>query len=86
VTPAQALEAAYQAGASNRFSVTIHLCEHRDTRNIHRADIREALRTASTARKQENERWRLEGGHDLDGDDLTLIVVFEADVVVITAF
>ncbi|HEX4475221.1 MAG TPA: hypothetical protein VH142_09105 [Polyangiaceae bacterium] len=60
--------------------------EHRDGRNVHRADLREGLRTATRARAQENDRWRVEGGIDLDGDDLTLIIVFDAGVVVVTVF
>lgn len=35
------------------------------------------------ARLQGNGRWRVEGGVDLDGDELTLIVVFESVVVVV---
>jgi len=86
VTPSEALEEAHRAGATDQFFVTIHARGHRDARNVHRADIREALRTTSSAREQEEERWRLEGGVDLDGDDLTLIVAFDAGVVVVTAF
>ena len=40
---------------------------------------------AARATLQDNERWRLDG-RDFDGDDLTLIVVFEAGVVVVTVF
>ena len=30
--------------------------------------------------------WCVSGGHDLDGDELTVIVAVEADVVVVTVF
>ena len=30
--------------------------------------------------------WRIDGGKDLDGDDLTVIVLFEDGVVVVTVF
>jgi len=86
VTPSEALEEARRAGATDRFYVTLHARDHRDGRNVHRADIRQALRTAKTAGLQENERWRIDGGRDLDGDDLTVIVVFDAGVVVVTVF
>jgi hypothetical protein len=33
---------------------------------------------------QDRGGWRVEGGHDRDGDDLTVIVDIEADVIVIT--
>jgi hypothetical protein len=86
VTPAEALETAHRAGATGQFFVSIHARERQGERTAHRADIREALRTTTKAKLQENERWRLDGGTDLDGDDLTLIVVFEAGVIVVTVF
>jgi hypothetical protein len=86
VTPAEALEQAHRAGATGQFFVSTHARERQGERTVHFADIREALRTATLARLQDNERWRLDGGQDLDGDDLTLIVVFEQGVIVVTVF
>jgi hypothetical protein len=85
VTPAEALELVHRAGVTGQFFVSIHGRERQDQRSAQRADIRQALRTASSALLQENGRWRVEGV-DLDEDDLTLIVVFEDGVVVITVF
>jgi hypothetical protein len=46
-----------------------------------------ALQTAKSAFYQsENGRWRLEGGIDSDGDELTLIVEFRDGVLVVTLF
>jgi hypothetical protein len=43
---------------------------------------------AATAAIRQSERgnWRIEGGTDNDGDDLTAIVDLEADVIVVTLF
>ena len=53
---------------------------------MRRKDIRQALRTATQARLQWGNRWRLDGGRDLDGDDLTLIIAFDRVVVIVTVF
>ncbi len=52
-----------------------------------RADIQEALATATSATFQPNHQtWRIDGGKDFDGDDLTIVVLFEDGVVVVTVF
>ena len=46
-----------------------------------------ALLGATSATEQRDRGcWRVQGGVDLDGDDLTVIVALEADVVVVTLF
>lgn len=51
------------------------------------ADVKRALLTASRATWQpDHQTWKVAGGTDRDGDDLTLAVVVEADVVVVTLF
>lgn len=46
-----------------------------------------ALLGATRATEQRDHgRWCVEGGVDLDGDDLTVVVAVEADVVVVTLF
>ena len=87
VTPSQALDAVHEAGKTGRFDVSTHAKEEAAECSATRYDIQEALRTATTAIHQAGrDRWRIEGGKDLDGDDLTVVVVFEGDVVVITVF
>ena len=50
-------------------------------------DVRTALQTATSAIRQVGrDSWRVEGGVDVDGDDLTLICDIEADVIVVTLF
>lgn len=36
--------------------------------------------------QREKDRWRLDGGVDTDGDELTMIVAFDSGLVVITVF
>jgi hypothetical protein len=46
-----------------------------------------ALQTAKSAFYQtENGRWRLDGGIDTDGDELTLIVEMRDEVLIVTLF
>lgn len=47
-------------------------------------DVRHALENAIGCRPDE-ERWRVES-NDLDGDELTVVVAIEDDVVVVTLF
>lgn len=49
------------------------------------ADVEQALVNAERCTLQTNGRWRTEG-RDLDGDELTVIVVIDAGVVVVTLF
>jgi hypothetical protein len=49
------------------------------------ADVEHALAGARRCSLQENGRWRVDGS-DLDGDDLTAVVVLDAGVVVVTMF
>ena len=85
MTPRKALQAAQAAGRTGQFYiVTNHpFGKHNVTRN----DIASGLATATRATYQaDNDRWRIEGGTDLDGDDLTVILAFEAGVIVVTAY
>jgi hypothetical protein len=50
-------------------------------------DVQRALTTATSATWQpDHETWRVGGGVDLDGDELTVVVDVEADVIVVTLF
>lgn len=49
--------------------------------------IREALLTATAAvRQADRDNWRVEGGVDTDGDELTLVCDIRVDVIVMTLF
>lgn len=58
-----------------------------DERDATDLDVRRALRTATTAFRQvDRDNWRVQGGVDTRGDDLTLICDLEAEVIVVTLF
>jgi hypothetical protein len=65
---------------------TLHSFERMAERGATAADATTALSTSTSASLQANGNYRCDGGADLDGDDLTVIVALEADVVVITVF
>lgn len=70
-----------------RIMVTPHAYQRMNERGVSDADIRRALRTAKAALRQAGRNnWRVEGGVDADGDDLTLICDIEAYVIVVTVF
>jgi hypothetical protein len=57
------------------------------TRGAKAADVRNALVSAAVARWQSDRgTWRVEGGVDTEGDELTVIAVLQTDVVVVTIF
>ena len=50
-------------------------------------DVFHAAMTAVNVRYQADRRtWKATGGTDLDGEDLTLVIAIEADVIVVTIF
>jgi hypothetical protein len=54
-------------------------------RRVQYGDLRHALTNARTASQQANDRWRVEGP-DLDGDELTAVIVIEDDLIVVTVY
>jgi hypothetical protein len=66
-----------------RYSPHAHLRMYE--RCITAEDVRNALTNATECAAAEKERWKV-SGPDLDGEDLTLVVVLEGDVVVVTVF
>lgn len=85
MSPAEALKEAKLVGRLGRFGLTRHAAERMRERNVIRKDIGHALQTANAA-TQDGECWRLEGGQDLEGDPLTVVVVFTGFGVVVTVF
>lgn len=87
MTPSEALAEVHRAGASGDFYVSPHARERQGERSVQRVDLQEAMRTATNATFQsDRDTWRIDGGKDFDGDDLTVVVVFDAGVVVVTVF
>jgi hypothetical protein len=71
----------------NRVVFRMHARERMKIRGAVVGDVLNALVSATSARWQhEQETWRVDGGVDCDGDDLTVIVDLEADVIVVTIF
>jgi hypothetical protein len=54
-------------------------------RGVRAADLRNALVNARSCAPQAGERWKVEGS-DLDGDDLTVVVVIDDGLLVVTLF
>ncbi len=70
----------------DRIVITGHARKRID-RGATRDDLRSALVTATLAiRQPDRGNWRIEGGADNEGDDLTVIIDLEAEVIVVTLF
>jgi hypothetical protein len=86
MTPAEAIEAIRGYALANRILYSPHAKRRMSERGATYADVRCALETANSCVEQENHRWRTTGGEDLDGDELAVVVEFEAGLMVVTVF
>jgi len=87
VGDAQALSEIKRLVRIGRVLYTQHARIRMIERGARRRDVENALLDATTATRQsDRDNWRVEGGADLDGDELTVIVALEADVVIVTVF
>jgi hypothetical protein len=71
--------------AAGRLRYTHHAKQRMLERGMRRDHVRHALACARECRRAEGERWRVTGD-DLDGDELTAIVVLAQGVLVVTLF
>jgi hypothetical protein len=85
VNDTKALAEIQRLAGLDRIRFTRHAADRMDQRGAKRGDVRAALVSATAAFAQDR-GWRVEGGVDREGDDLTVIVDIEADVIVITLF
>ena len=85
MTPTEALDAIRGYAAANRITLDEHVRHRMRQRHAQYGDVRHALMTAIACRLQPNERWRVESA-DLDGDEMTLIVVIDDGDIVVTLF
>ncbi len=86
MTDAEALAAIHRLAAAGRFFLVPHARQRAAQRGITATDIRHALETALSASWQpDRATWKVESA-DLDGEALTLAVVIEASVIVVTVF
>jgi Domain of unknown function (DUF4258) len=86
-TPAEALAEVRRCATAGRVRMDApHVRLRMAQRNVRERDVFCALRNARhCAAGGEAERWKVTGP-DLDDDDLTVVVVFEAGVIVVTVF
>lgn len=83
---AQALADIQGLASAGRIMISRHADQRMHERGATFDDVREALVTATSCQAQPATRWRVEGGCDCDGDELTLVVTIELAVVVVTLF
>lgn len=87
VPGAKALAEIHRLAQLNYIRYTGHADGRMRKRGARQDDVRNALLTATAATWQDEQgNWRLTGGVDLDGDELTACVDLMADVVVVTIF
>jgi hypothetical protein len=84
-TPAQALRDLRGYAAAGRIEYTTHALEEMAEAQATFADVRAALARATRAVRQANGRWKVRGP-DRAGDELVLVVVLDAGVLVVTVF
>jgi hypothetical protein len=66
---------------------TRHARDRMDERGATPEDVLHAIATAKTATYQaDRDCWRVTGGVDIEEDDLSIVCVVEADVILITLF
>ena len=70
---------------ANRIRISRHAWQRMAERGAQYEDVRHALATARRCKAQDGDRWKVLGA-DRDGDELVLVVVIEAGVIVVTVF
>ncbi len=70
---------------AGRVACARHARERMQERGVQPRDVRHALATARSCRRQEAGRWCV-GSTDLDGDELTVVVRIEDGLVVVTVY
>lgn len=82
---AEALALIRRAATLGQIRLTKHARERMSERGASVHDVRHSLANASRCAPAEGDRWRTTG-LDLDGDELTAVVVIDGDVIVVTVF
>lgn len=84
---ARALAEIQRLARLDRIVISRHANQRMNDRGATEPDVRKALLTATAAiRQADRDNWRVEGGVDTDGDDLTLVCDIGVDVIVVTLF
>jgi hypothetical protein len=76
----------HAAGRTGIFLLGEHAADRARERNIGKEDIRNALGGSTSATLQDNGRWYVSGGADLEGDAVNFAVSFERGLVIVTLF
>jgi hypothetical protein len=82
VNDTKALVEIQRLASLGRIALTDHAIRRMRERRAGLVDVRRALTSATAAMTQDRGGWRVDGGRD--GDNLTVIVDMEADVIVST--
>jgi Domain of unknown function (DUF4258) len=86
MTPAEALRQVRGYATAGRVRFTSHAYQRMSERGARRQDVIEAcVKGERCSKGSEPGRWKVTGP-DLDGDDLTAVVVIEDGVLVVTMF
>jgi hypothetical protein len=85
-TPAAVLAECHAAGRTGIFLLGEHAADRAQERNLDIDDIRNALRGSTAAALQDNGRWKVSGGSDLEGEPIAFIVQFERGLLIVTLF
>lgn len=75
-----------QYAVAGRLIYTAHAREQMAKRNISRGDVNRALQNAKSCRAGDTAAKWIACGPDLDGDDLDVVVVIEAGLVIVTVY
>jgi hypothetical protein len=86
VTPDEALRDIRGYAAANRLRYTAHALTRMGARGASRGDVKNALVTATACAAETDTRWCVSGGQDLDGEALTVVVVLDDGVLVVTLY
>jgi hypothetical protein len=86
VDAAQALVVIRGYAAAGRLAYTHHALERMDQRNVSRADVVRALVNARSCRAGETVQKWIACGPDMDGDDLDVVLVIRAGLVIVTVY
>lgn len=85
MTSSEALALIRSYAVARRIAYATHARERMAQRNVTRADVVKALSSARTCRAGDAGKW-VACGPDCDGDDLDVVVVIEAGLVVVTVY
>jgi len=87
-TPAEVLDQCHRAGAQRiaGFLLSGHAFDRMRDRRLKRQEVARALVEATVAVAQDDGTWRVDGGSDLDGEPVTLIVALDRGVLIVTIF